>query len=53
MQSFRNQGIFYEALVNRILSDLSSLLAPRSMTVKGDFTPRGGISTSVEAHFPD
>jgi len=46
---YRNVGIFYENAVNRILDDLICVLAPKSMTVTGEFTARGGISTSVSA----
>jgi 7-cyano-7-deazaguanine reductase len=46
---YRNVGIFYENAVNRILDDLIKVLAPKSMTVTGEFTARGGISTSVSA----
>jgi len=49
IQSFRNKGIFYESLINQMLDDLSSVCKPRSMKIIGDFTPRGGISTIVEA----
>jgi len=52
IQSFRNQGIFYERVVNQILNDLVDACQPRSMTVHGAFTPRGGISTSVEVKYP-
>ena len=48
---YRNVGIFYENIVNRILDDLVSVLAPKKMTVTGDFTPRGGISTVVTAGY--
>lgn len=44
---FRNRGIFYEAATNEILDTLVALLAPRQMTVVGDFTVRGGIKTMV------
>jgi 7-cyano-7-deazaguanine reductase len=44
---FRNKGIFYEAATNQILDDLVSACAPRRMTVVGDFTARGGITTMV------
>ena len=47
LQSFRNQGIFYENVTNRILDDLVAVLAPRRMKLVAAFTPRGGISTSV------
>jgi 7-cyano-7-deazaguanine reductase len=48
---YRNVGIFYESLVNRILNDLVSLLAPKFIEVTGDFTARGGITTTVTAVF--
>lgn len=49
MQSFRNQGIFYERLTNDILDDLSGACKPRWMKITSNFTPRGGISTEVVA----
>lgn len=48
---FRNKGIFYEAATNQILDDLVAVCAPRRMTVTGDFTPRGGIKTTVTARY--
>jgi len=48
---YRNVGIFYEHLVNRILDDLVAVLEPKSMEVTGDFTARGGITTKVAAVF--
>jgi len=48
---FRNRGIFYEAATNQILDDLVALLAPRQMTVVGDFSARGGITTLVTARY--
>jgi 7-cyano-7-deazaguanine reductase len=47
LQSFRNQGIFYENVTNRILDDLVAVLQPRRLKLVAAFTPRGGISTSV------
>jgi 7-cyano-7-deazaguanine reductase len=49
LQSFRNEGIFYENITNRILDDLVATLQPRRMSVEMSFTPRGGITTSVIA----
>lgn len=49
MLQFRNVGIFYEHLANHILNDLVSLLDPKRMEVTGDFTARGGITTTVTA----
>ncbi len=47
LQRFRNEGIFYENVTNRILDDLVAVLSPRRMTLVAAFTPRGGISTNV------
>jgi 7-cyano-7-deazaguanine reductase len=49
LQSFRQTGVFYEALVNRILDDLVSALRPRRLEVRGEFRVRGGISSVVVA----
>jgi 7-cyano-7-deazaguanine reductase len=48
---FRNRGIFYEAVTNQILDDLVAACAPRRMTVVGDFSARGGITTTVTASY--
>ena len=47
--SFRNDGIFYERAVNRILDDLVACVSPRWMEVVGDFNVRGGIKSIVTA----
>ena len=46
---YRNVGIFYEHVVNRILDDLVAVLDPKWMEVCGDFSARGGITTQVTA----
>ena len=48
---FRNRGIFYENATNQILDDLVARLQPRRMTVVGDFSVRGGITTMVTAEY--
>jgi len=48
---YRNVGIFYEHIVNRILDDLSSLVKPKSMDVTGEFNIRGGIKTTTRAEY--
>ncbi len=50
--AYRNLGIFYENAVNRILRDIVAATRPESCIVRGDFTPRGGLTTSVEARWP-
>jgi 7-cyano-7-deazaguanine reductase len=52
LNAYRNLGIFNENVVNRVLNDLVGATKPRRMSVKGVFTPRGGIQTTVEAKFP-
>jgi 7-cyano-7-deazaguanine reductase len=47
--AYRNLGIFYENVVNRILRDVVAAARPVSVTITGEFTPRGGISTRVTA----
>ena len=51
MIDFRNRGIFYESVTNQILDDLVAACQPRRMTVVGDFSARGGITTVVTASF--
>lgn len=50
--AYRNLGIFYENAVNRILRDIVAATKPASCMVRGDFTPRGGLTTTVEARWP-
>ena len=47
--SFRNEGVFYERAVNRILDDLVAASKPRWMKVVGDFNVRGGIKSVITA----
>ena len=49
--SFRNKGIFYEAVTNTILDDLVAVLSPRKMTVVGDFAVRGGTAGTVTVDY--
>lgn len=52
LQSYRNLGIFQENVVNRVLKDVVRWSRPIWAEVKGDFRPRGGISTVVVARWP-
>ena len=47
LQQFRNEGVFYEDVTNRILDDLVAVVEPRKMTLLSEFTPRGSITTKV------
>jgi 7-cyano-7-deazaguanine reductase len=50
--AYRNLGIFYENAVNRILGDIVAATKPIRCIVLGEFTPRGGLTTTVEARWP-
>ena len=52
LQSYRNLGIFQENIVNQVLEDVVRWAKPVWAEVKGDFRPRGGISTVVVARWP-
>lgn len=51
LQAFRNEGIFYENVTNRILDDLVAALQPRRIKLVAAFSPRGGISANITASF--
>jgi 7-cyano-7-deazaguanine reductase len=52
INAYRNLGIFYENAVNRILQDVVRACQPKWAIVRGDFTPRGGMKSSIEAKYP-
>ncbi len=47
LQTFRNEGIFYEAVTNRIADDLSAAMSPRWLVVRTDWKGRGGIRSTI------
>jgi 7-cyano-7-deazaguanine reductase len=49
LQTFRNQGVFYEDVTNIILNDLVSCCRPKWMVVTSEWSVRGGIHTVVTA----
>jgi len=49
--SFRDKGIFYEAVVNQILDDLAGACQPRYMSITGEFSTRGGMYSTVVAEY--
>lgn len=53
LASFRNTPSFNEDIVNRVLDDLVRACEPRRMTVRGRFSPRGGIRLTATAAYPD
>jgi 7-cyano-7-deazaguanine reductase len=50
--AYRDLGIFYENAVNKILHDIVEAVHPEWCVVRGEFTPRGGLTTSVFARWP-
>lgn len=53
LQQYRNEGIFYENVTNRIFDDLVGTLHPRRLTLRAAFSARGGITTSVTVSLPN
>jgi 7-cyano-7-deazaguanine reductase len=52
IHSFRDRGVFHEAVTNEILDHLVRSCRPRRMRVTGDFSVRGGLKTTITAEFP-
>jgi 7-cyano-7-deazaguanine reductase len=52
MNTYRNLGIFQENVVNRVLEDVARWAKPVWAVVRGEFRPRGGIGTVIEARYP-
>ncbi len=50
-QSFRHEGIFYEAVTNRIRDDLVALMKPTWLQIRTDWKGRGGIRSVIRADF--
>ncbi|MDB4755848.1 preQ(1) synthase [Pirellulaceae bacterium] len=51
LQRFRDQGIFYENVTNRILDDFVAAVKPRQVTLVASFSPRGGISSDITCSY--
>jgi 7-cyano-7-deazaguanine reductase len=51
LQSFRNQGIFYEHVTNTILDDLAAVIEPRWMKISAAFNARGGMTETVTTKY--
>ncbi len=51
LQRFRNEGIFYENVINRLFDDFMSVCKPHKLKVVGAFTARGGITTTVTCNY--
>lgn len=53
LNSYRNDGIFFESVTNKILDDLVKVTKPRYMKITAEFNTRGGISSVIEAEYED
>ncbi len=51
MWSYRDEGCFHEAVINKILDDFIQLIKPRSISIEGEFYVRGGIATTISATY--
>lgn len=51
--AYRSLGIFYENAVNKMLHDIVDAIQPEWCIIKGEFTPRGGLSTTIFARWPE
>lgn len=51
LHSYRNEGIFFESVTNKILDDLVEVTQPRWMKITAEFNTRGGISSVIEAEY--
>lgn len=52
LNSYRNEGIFHEEAVNRILNDFVQKVQPKKVAIMGSFNVRGGLHTTVKAEYP-
>ncbi len=53
LQKFRNEGIFYENVTNRILDDFVDVCKPRSLTLESHWGARGGITSVITVHYEE
>src|SRR5271154_2700563 len=51
--AYRDLGIFYENAVNKMLHDIVAAINPQWCIIKGEFTPRGGLNTTIFARWPE
>ncbi len=51
--AFRNQGIFHENVVNKMVDDIVASIKPRKLKLVGVFNARGGIKTTVTRNYPN
>ena len=51
LNSYRNEGVYFESVTNKILEELVKVCSPRYMLVTAEFNVRGGISSMIEAEY--
>ncbi len=52
LQAYRNEGIFYEEITNRIMDDFVAAVKPQSAKLESRWTPRGGLSSVITVAYP-
>ncbi|MBN2567864.1 MAG: NADPH-dependent 7-cyano-7-deazaguanine reductase QueF [Deltaproteobacteria bacterium] len=52
LNSFRDKGVFHEAVINKILGDFVKKIEPKRVEITGNFNVRGGIYTTVKVAYP-
>jgi len=52
LQRYRNEGIFYEHITNRIMDDFVAVVKPTSAKLVSRWTPRGGLSSVIVVEYP-
>lgn len=52
LQAYRNEGIFYEAITNRIMDDFVAAVKPQYAKLESRWTPRGGLSSVITVEYP-
>ena len=53
LQQFRNEGIFYEHVINSIFDDFVEVVKPRQATLVGQFNARGGMTSEIVVEYPE
>jgi 7-cyano-7-deazaguanine reductase len=49
--AYRNEGIFFEEVTNKICDDLGELLRPRQLTIISRWMARGGFTSVITAEW--
>lgn len=53
LQKFRNEGIFYENVTNRIFDDFVEICKPRRAQLESQWGARGGITSVITVDYDE